>query len=369
MEFTLLKKDPSTSARTGRIATAHGLVETPVFMPAGTQGTVKSLLPEMLREAGVKIIIGNTYHLYLRPGHEIIHALGGLHRFMNWDGPILTDSGGFQVYSLTSLRKIAYEGIIFHSHIDGSKHLLTPTLAVEIQESLGSDIIMCLDECLPYPTTFAAAEKSLALTTRWARQSKEVKKDSTQAIFGIIQGGCYPELRKRAVADLTDIGFNGYAIGGLSVGEPKDIMFKVVREITPLMPEDSPRYLMGAGTPDDLVACVGYGIDMFDCVMPTRCARHGLLFTNEEKVVIRNTRYRNDSAPVDGSCDCYTCRNYSRAYLRHLFAAKEILAMILSTIHNIRYYMRLMEQIRDAIRDGRYAEFCKKFLCRGKGSL
>lgn len=364
----MLKKDPSTSARTGRIDTAHGSIETPVFIPVGTQGTVKSLLPEMLREAGVKIILGNTYHLYLRPGKEIIRDLGGLHRFMNWDGPILTDSGGFQVYSLTSLRKITDEGIVFRSHIDGSKHLLTPAFAVEIQESLGSDIMMCLDECPPYPTTFAAAEKSLTLTTKWAKQSREVKKDSAQAIFGIIQGGCYPELRKRAVADLTGIGFNGYALGGLSVGEPKELMFSVVRETAPLMPENSPRYLMGAGTPDDLVACAGYGIDMFDCVMPTRCARHGLLFTNEEKVVIRNARYRNDSAPVDGSCDCYTCRNYSRAYLRHLFAAKEILAMILSTIHNIRFYMRLMERIREAIRDGRYAEFSKKFLCRGKDS-
>jgi queuine tRNA-ribosyltransferase len=364
MEFTLLKKDPSTMARTGRIATDHGSVETPVFMPAGTQGTVKSLLPEMLREAGVKIILGNTYHLHLRPGQDIIHNLGGLHRFMNWDGPILTDSGGFQVFSLTSLRNITDEGIIFRSHIDGSKRLLTPELAVEIQESLGSDIMMCLDECLPYPTTFAAAEKSLALTTRWARQSREVKKESAQAIFGIVQGGCYAELRKRAIADLTEIGFSGYALGGLSVGEPKDVMFELVEEITPLMPEDRPRYLMGAGTPGDLVACVGYGIDMFDCVMPTRCARHGLLFTNEEKVVIRNARYRNDGAPVDVSCDCYTCRNYSRAYLRHLFAAKEILAMILSTIHNIRYYMLLMERIRKEIRDGRYAEFSKEFLSR-----
>lgn len=360
----MLKKDPSTAARTGMIATAHGLVETPVFMPAGTQGTVKSLLPEMLREAGVKIILGNTYHLYLRPGHEIIRDLGGLHKFINWDGPILTDSGGFQVYSLSSLRKITDEGIIFRSHIDGSKHLLTPAFAVEIQEDLGSDIMMCLDECPPYPSTFATVEKSLVLTTRWARQSREIKKASTQAIFGIVQGGCYPELRKRAIEDLTDIGFNGYALGGLSVGEPKDIMFEVISEITPLMPEDSPRYLMGAGTPDDLVACVGYGIDMFDCVIPTRCARHGLLFTNEEKVVIRNARYRNDSAPVDGNCDCYTCRNYSRAYLRHLFTAKEILAMILATIHNIRYYMRLMERIREAISDSRYAEFSKEFLSR-----
>ena len=362
----MLKKDPSTAARTGKITTDHGSVETPVFMPPGTQGTVKALLPEMLREAGVKIILGNTYHLYLRPGQDTIRTLGGLHKFMHWDGPILTDSGGFQVYSLTSLRKVTDEGIIFRSHIDGSKHLLTPELAIEIQESLGSDIMMCLDECLPYPTTFAAAEKSLALTTRWARQSRAAKKDSAQAIFGIVQGGFFTELRKRALTDLTEIGFDGYALGGLSVGEPKDVMNEIVSEITPLMPEDRPRYLMGVGTPEDLVSCVGNGIDMFDCVMATRCARHGLLFTNEKNVVIRNARYRNDEFPVDESCDCYTCRNYSRAYLRHLFAAKEILAMILSSIHNIRYYMRLMERIREAINDGRYAEFSKGFLSRKK---
>jgi queuine tRNA-ribosyltransferase len=364
MEFKLLKKDTHTAARMGMLVTPHGSVETPCFMPVGTQGTVKSLLPEMLREAGVKMILGNTYHLYLRPGKEIIHKLGGLHKFMNWGGPILTDSGGFQVYSLTSLRKITAEGIVFRSHIDGSKHILTPEIAVEIQESLGSDIMMCLDECAPYPVAFAEMEKSLALTAKWAKQSREVKKNSAQAIFGIVQGGCYPELRKRASEELAEIGFDGYAIGGLSVGEPKELMFGTVSETAPLLPEGSPKYLMGVGTPDDLVTCAGYGIDMFDCVMPTRCARHGLLFTSEEKVVIRNARYRNDGAPVDESCDCYTCRNYTRAYLRHLFAAKEILAMILSTIHNIRFYMRLMERIREAIINDSYAEFSKNFLCR-----
>jgi queuine tRNA-ribosyltransferase len=366
MNFTLLKKDLTTAARTGRISSAHGGVDTPVFMPVGTQGTVKSLLPEMLREAGVEIILGNTYHLYLRPGPEVIRDMGGLHRFMNWNGPILTDSGGFQVYSLASLRKVAPEGVVFQSHIDGSKHFLTPRLAIEIQEALGSDIMMCLDECPPYPTAFAAAEKSLALTTSWARQCRESKNDGAQALFGIVQGGCYPELRKRALEELAGIGFDGYALGGLSVGEPKEIMLDLVGEITPLMPEDRPRYLMGAGTPEDIVTCVGHGIDMFDCVMPTRCARHGLLFTNAGKIVIRNARYRSDGLPVDGSCDCYTCRNYSRAYLRHLFAAKEILAMILSTIHNIRYYMRLMEQIREAINNGGYGDFSKEFLSRGE---
>ena len=366
MEFTLLKKDPASEARLGKIITDHGKVDTPVFMPVGTQGTVKSLVPEMLREAGVEMVLSNTYHLYLRPGHEIIHELGGLHRFMQWHGPILTDSGGFQVYSLAPLRKVTAEGVIFRSHIDGSKHFISPRLAVEIQEALGSDIMMCLDECPPYPTTFADAEKSLALTTQWAKESRYVKQCSRQALFGIVQGGCYPELRQRAVRELINIGFDGYALGGLSVGEPKESMFELIRDFTPLLPENSPRYLMGAGTPDDIVVCVGYGIDMFDCVMPTRCARHGLLFTNEEKVVIRNARYRKDEAPVDLSCDCHTCRNYSRAYLRHLFAAKEILAMILSTIHNVRYYMRLMERIREAIEGGRYAEFSREFLSRGK---
>jgi len=364
MEFKLVKKDPATEARQGRISTAHGQVETPVFMPVGTQGTVKALLPEMLQEAGVKVVLGNTYHLYLRPGHELISNLGGLHKFMHWSGLILTDSGGFQIYSLAPLRKITQEGVLFRSHIDGTKHFLSPRLAVEIQQALGSDIMMCLDECPPYPTSFAAAEKSLSLTTSWAQECRAAKKNTPQALFGIVQGGCYRELRQRAAAELVEIGFDGYALGGLSVGEPKDIMLDLVREITPLLPENSPRYLMGAGTPEDIVSCVAHGIDMFDCVIPTRCARHGLLFTNEKKVVIRNARYRNDEGPVDPSCDCYTCRNYSRAYLRHLFVAKEILAMTLCTIHNVRYYMRLMENIRAAITEGRYHEFCKEFLSR-----
>ena len=364
MEFNLIKQDTATGARRGRIITAHGQVETPVFMPVGTQGTVKSLLPEMLQAAGVGIVLSNTYHLYLRPGHELIRSLGGLHRFMHWTGPILTDSGGFQVYSLAPLRKITPEGVLFQSHIDGSKHFISPALAVEIQEALGSDIMMCLDECPPYGTTFAAAEKSLSLTTSWARKCRAAKNDTPQALFGILQGSSYPELRRRALAELLEIGFDGYALGGLSVGEPKDIMFDLVREITPLLPAHSPRYLMGAGLPEDIVFCVGQGIDMFDCVIPTRSARHGLLFTNEKKVVIRNARYRNDEGPVDPACDCYACRNYSRAYLRHLFVAKEILAMILCSIHNVRYYMRLMENIRAAITEDRYGEFSKEFLSR-----
>jgi len=361
-QFELLKKDPSTGARLGKIYTPHGEVNTPVFMPVATQGTVKSLIPETVRELGAEMILTNTYHLYLRPGHEIINALGGIHRFMNWSSPILTDSGGFQVYSLGALRKITEDGVIFQSHIDGSKHFISPELAIEIQEALGSDIMMCLDECTPYPAGFAEAKKSLALTINWAKRCKASKKSDSQALFGIIQGGMHPDLRRLAVEEMcTNIGFDGYAQGGLSVGEPKEEMLRIAEAITPLLPEDKPRYLMGVGAPEDIVSCVGYGIDMFDCVIPTRCARNGLLFTNHEKVVIKNARYRNDDAPVDSSCDCYTCRNYSRAYLRHLYMAKEILAMTLNTVHNIRYFMRLMERIRTAIEDGKYSEFKKDF--------
>jgi queuine tRNA-ribosyltransferase len=362
-QFELLRKDPSSGARLGRIRTTHGEVNTPVFMPVATQGTVKSLIPETVQNLGAEIILANTYHLYLRPGHETIRKLGGLHKFMNWGAPILTDSGGFQVYSLGALRKISDEGVIFKSHIDGSMHFISPELAIEIQEALGSDIMMCLDECTAYPATFPEAEKSLALTLNWARRSKAIKKNNEQALFGIIQGGIYPDLRLRAVEDISEnIGFDGYAIGGLSVGEPKEEMLNITSLIAPLLPDDKPRYLMGAGTPEDIVTCVDYGIDMFDCVIPTRCARHGLLFTNHEKVVIRHAQYRDDDSPLDGTCDCYTCRNYSRAYLRHLYMAKEILAMVLNTIHNVRYFMHLMDRIRAAIRDDKYTEFKNYFL-------
>ena len=362
-QFRLLKKDPSTGARVGKIYTSHGEVNTPVFMPVATQGTVKSLIPETVRELGAEMILTNTYHLYLRPGHDIIKNLGGLQKFMNWNSPILTDSGGFQVYSLGSLRKITDDGVLFQSHIDGSRHFISPELAIEIQEALGSDIMMCLDECTPYPASFEEAKKSLDLTTNWAGRCKNSKKNNNQALFGIIQGGIYLDLRMLAVENISaNIGFDGYALGGLSVGEPKEDMLRIAETITPLLPEDTPRYLMGVGTPEDIVACVSYGIDMFDCVIPTRCARNGLLFTNHEKVVIKHARYRDDDSPIDSKCDCYTCRNYSRAYLRHLYMAKEILAMTLNTIHNIRYFMHLMEQIRAAIRDGVYREFKNSFL-------
>jgi queuine tRNA-ribosyltransferase len=360
--FEVLKKDIQTGARLGRIMTSHGEVHTPVFMPVGTQGTVKALLPETLSELGVEMILGNTYHLYLRPGHQLIRDLGGLHHFMHWDKPILTDSGGFQVYSLGALRKITEAGVLFQSHIDGSRHFISPEIAVSIQEALGSDIVMCLDECTPYPVTLREAEKSLDLTLQWAVRSKKAAKNSEQALFGIVQGGMYPDLRKKSVEKLVEINFDGYALGGLSVGEPKEIMMNTVVNINPLLPFDKPRYLMGVGLPEDIVACVDHGVDLFDCVIPTRSARNGLLFTNHEKVVIKHARYRDDPLPVDRLCDCYTCRNYSRAYLRHLFMAKEILAMVLNTIHNIRFYMRLMERIREAIREDRYLEFKEKFL-------
>ena len=367
MEFTLIAKDPVCGARLGKIATPHGNIHTPAFMPVGTQGTVKALMPEQVSSLGAEIILGNTYHLYLRPGHDLIARLGGLHRFMNWHGPILTDSGGFQIYSLGALRKISEEGAAFQSHIDGSSHFLSPETAVEIQEALGSDIMMCLDECIPYPAERAQAETALARTARWALRCKNSRRNSQQALFGIVQGGVYPDLRRRGVEEMTAIGFDGYALGGLSVGEPKELMIENLAATAPLLPEEKPRYLMGVGTPEDLVDGVYHGIDMFDCVMPTRSARNGLLFTNGEKVVIKNARHREDGSPIDSTCDCYTCRNYTRAYLRHLYVAGEILSMVLNTIHNLRYYLRLMERIREAIREGRYPDFRNRFLERAAG--
>jgi queuine tRNA-ribosyltransferase len=331
-------------------------------MPVGTQGTVKSMLPEEIKNCGAEIILGNTYHLYLRPGHETIQKMGGLHRFMNWPDPILTDSGGFQVYSLSALRKITPDGVMFRSHIDGSQHFLSPQKAIEIQEALGSDIMMCLDDCTPYPATLSQTKESLALTVKWADFCRTAKTSVNQALFGIIQGGTYLDLRKQAVEQTAVLGFDGYALGGVSVGEPKEIMYEITDLITPLLPADKPRYLMGVGTPQDIVFGVSCGIDMFDCVIPTRCARHGLLFTNSEKIVIKNSRWRECNDPLDKTCDCYTCKHYSRAYLRHLYVAGEILSMVLNTIHNVRYYMRLMEQIRAALKEGRFLEFKSDFL-------
>ncbi len=361
MKFELTARDPGSAARLGKITTPHGVIRTPAFMPVGTQGTVKGVLPETVRSLGADIILGNTYHLYMRPGHQLIKTMGGLHKFMNWNRPILTDSGGFQVYSLGALRKINDEGALFQSHIDGSKHFLSPEKAVEIQEALGSDIMMCLDECIAYPADRKKTEEALARTAKWAKRCRSAQTNGDQALFGIVQGGFFPDLRRQGVEDMAGIGFDGYAIGGVSVGEPKDIMMDTLAFTAPLLPVDAPRYLMGVGTPDDVVEGVFNGIDMFDCVMPTRTARNGLLFTNTGKVVIRNARYREDSSPIETGCDCYTCQNYSRAYLRHLYVAGEILAMVLNTIHNLRYYLRLMERIRDAVGKGKFSEFRREF--------
>ncbi len=358
-EFELLKRD--CGARVGRIETPHGSFETPVFMPVGTQGTVKSLTPEEVRGIGGEIILCNTYHLYLRPGHKLIKELGGLHHFIHWERPLLTDSGGFQLYSLGNLKKITEEGVTIQSHIDGAIHFLTPELNIEIQEDLGADIIMCLDECTPYPSSYHYTLDSLLLTTRWALRCKRAKKRKDQALFGITQGGVYGELRQQSANEIAEIGFDGYAIGGLSVGETKSVMFEMLDSTLPYLPEDSPRYLMGVGRPEDLVECIGMGIDMFDCVMPTRHARNGMLFTGFGELIIKNSRYFKDPDPIDPKCSCYTCKSFSRAYLRHLFLSQEILAARLNTIHNLYYYFNLIKEIREAIREDRFSEFCQEF--------
>jgi queuine tRNA-ribosyltransferase len=336
-------------------------------MPVGTQGTVKALSPDELTSAGVNIILGNTYHLYLRPGHEIIKKLGGLHKFINWSGPILTDSGGFQVYSLNKLNKLTEEGALFRSHLDGSEHLLTPERAIEIQEALGSDIIMTFDECTSYPVSHEVASQSMKLTTRWARRCKDAKTRADQALYGIVQGGVFNDLRMESAERLVEIGFDGYAVGGLSVGEGTEEMCRVLEETVPYLPEDKTRYLMGVGMPEDLVEGVARGIDMFDCVLPTRNARNGMLFTSSGKLVIKNAQYADDPLPVEEDCTCYTCRNFSRAYLRHLYMSKEILSSRLNAIHNISYYMKLMSEIRQAISEERFLEFKKAFYSKREG--
>jgi queuine tRNA-ribosyltransferase len=318
-------------------------------MPVGTQATVKSLTPEDLQDLGTEVILGNTYHLYLRPGHETIRQVGGLHRFMHWDRPILTDSGGYQIFSLGELVTVKEEGVTFQSHIDGSKHTLSPEMVIEIQKSMGSDIMMCLDECTPYPATREETLQSLKLTTLWARRCREVERSSEKALFGIVQGGMHVDLRENSLVDLIELDFDGYAIGGLSVGEDKSTMFTVIAHIGPKLPDQKPRYLMGVGTPEDILSAVKMGIDLFDCVLPTRNARNGLLFTRFGKVSIKNSKYAQDTRPVDEDCQCYTCRHYSRAYLRHLFMAREILSNRLNTIHNLFYYMEFMSSIREAI--------------------
>jgi len=362
IKYRLIKKDSRTNARLGILETPHGIIETPVFMPVGTQATVKAMTPEELKEIGATIILSNTYHLYLRPGHKIIEKAGGLHKFMNWDRAILTDSGGFQIFSLSSLRKIKEEGVEFRSHIDGSKHFFTPEKVIEIQNALGSDIIMSFDECAPYPADYDYVKKSMELTIKWAERGKKAHKNTEkQALFGIVQGGIYEDLRKECAQRLVEMDFPGYSIGGLSVGEPKNVMYDIVDLTTEYLPENKPRYLMGVGSPDDLIEGVIRGVDMFDCVLPTRIARNGTVFTSKGKLIVRDAPYAEDFSPLDEECDCYTCKNYSRAYIRHLFKANEILAARLATIHNLYFLIKLMERIREAIRQDRLLEFKKQF--------
>lgn len=371
--FEILREDGP--ARTGLLRLARGDIHTPAFMPVGTNATVKAMSPEELKEMGAEIILGNTYHLYLRPGHEVIRTVGGLHRFMNWDRPILTDSGGFQVYSLSALREIGENGVHFKSHIDGSMHFIGPVEAMEIQYALGSDIAMVFDDCTPYPATYDYALSSLKLTLSWARICKEYHRKSSESggqglqklmapkLFGIVQGAMYKELRKMSVEELLNIGFDGYAVGGLSVGEPKDVMREMINFVGPLLPEDRPRYLMGIGDLSDVLVAVEAGFDMFDCVMPTRNARNGTLFTSEGRISIKRAEYRTDERPLDPECRCYTCRNYTRAYLRHMFLTKEILSMRLNTLHNLYFYLNFFRNMRSAITNGRFKEF--KEACEG----
>ncbi len=356
-DFKVLHKDEASHARLGELTLAHGKVDTPVFMTVGTQGTVKGLTPAQLREAGAPMVLGNTYHLMLRPGSERIAALGGLHRFMGWDGPILTDSGGFQVFSLAKLSKKCADGVQFASHVDGSKHWLDPETSMKIQADLGSDIAMAFDDCTPYGADHAATRASMELTHAWAKRSLLAFRGGDQNLFGIVQGGMFEDLRRESVETLCAMPFAGFAIGGLSVGEPKPEMYRVLAFTAPLMPADKPRYLMGVGTPADLVNAVSAGVDMFDCVMPTRNARNGQAFTTLGTLSIKNAQHRDENLPLDPECACYACRNFSRAYLHHLYKAGEILAAVLMTLHNVAFYQALMARMRTAIRQGTFAAY------------
>ncbi len=364
MQFTLHKQDGL--ARRGTLELAHGKVETPAFMPVGTYGTVKAMSPLELTEIDAHIVLGNTFHLWLRPGLEVIAAHGGLHKFMGWDKPILTDSGGFQVWSLGDLRKITEEGVKFRSPINGDSCFLTPEESMRIQRVLNSDIVMIFDECTPYPATLKEANDSMQLSLRWAKRSKQAHEGNPNALFGIIQGGMHEELRDVSREGLEQIGFDGYAIGGLSVGEPKEDMLRILAHTAPKMPQEKPRYLMGVGTPEDLVAAVSQGVDMFDCVMPTRNARNGWLFTQYGDVKIKNASYKNDINPLDADCACYTCRNFTRAYLHHLHRIGEILGSRLNTIHNLHYYQQLMSGMRGAIEAGTFDTFKQEFAAKRK---
>ncbi|MBP7056618.1 MAG: tRNA guanosine(34) transglycosylase Tgt [Candidatus Omnitrophica bacterium] len=389
--FKLLHKDPHTRARAGVLDTAHGPIETPVFMPVGTQGTVKSLSVEELKSCSAQVILGNAYHLYLRPGLDIIEKCGGLHKFIGWDRPILTDSGGYQVFSLAKLRKLSDEGAEFSSHIDGAKHFLTPEKVIDIQRMLGSDIMMMFDECVHYPAARDYVEQSLALTTRWAKRSRDYfnkttfiamaegqkqskkeiassltafapRNDKRQLLFGIVQGSTYLDLRKRAVEELVGIGFDGYAIGGVSVGEPEQLIYEIAEYTAGLLPEDKARYLMGVGMPPDMLEAISRGIDMFDCVVPTRNGRNGQAFTWDGELQLRNAVFKEDARPIDENCGCFACRNHTRAYIRHLFNAEEILGLRLVSLHNIYFYVRLIQMSREAILENRFEKFKKEFL-------
>jgi len=374
--FNLLKTDERTRARRGIVHTPHGDIQTPIFMPVGTAATVKAMRPEQVEEMGAQIILSNTYHLYLRPGHDIVKEAGGLHKFMNWNKPILTDSGGFQVFSLGKMRKITEEGVKFQSHIDGSRHMLSPEKSIEVQHALGSDIMMAFDECAPYPADRDYVKRSFERTSRWLERCKAYHEEYcernggesqvlgegvNQSLFGIMQGGVYKDMRRESAAQVVDMDLPGYSIGGLSVGEPKEIMYDVMDDCVELLPKNKPRYLMGVGSPDCLFEGVERGIDMFDCVLPTRIARHGMAMTSQGRVNIKNKKYERDYTPLDPNCDCYVCRNYSRAYLRHLFKADEILSAMLMSTHNLHFLIKTMENIRQSIDEGRFSEYKKEF--------
>lgn len=365
MEFTIEGRDPGCAARAGRLRLAHGEVKTPVFMPVGTQGTVKALSQEDLESIGAQIILGNAYHLYLRPGTEVLDEAGGLHRFMNWKRPLLTDSGGFQVFSLTALNKVTPNGVIFQSHLDGSRHEFTPEKAIDVQRSIGADIIMCFDECTPYPSSHEKAAKSMRMTHAWAERCRAHWRDGddgSQALFGIVQGSTFEDLRKESAEGLVALDFPGYAIGGVSVGESKEEMAAVVDWVAPLLPDEKPRYLMGVGPPEDFLEAISLGVDMFDCVMPTRNARNGSLFTSEGRVNIKNAKHARDFGPLDPACACPVCRTYSRAYLSHLFRAGEILALRLNTLHNLYFMLQLAAHAREAILAGAFIDFKRAIL-------
>ncbi len=360
-EYQLKKECEDTKARVGELSTPHGKIETPIFMPVGTKATVKTMTPDELKKIEAQIILSNTYHLYLRPGHDLIKEAGGLHQFMNWDRPILTDSGGFQVFSLGDMNKINEEGVAFKSHLDGSKHFISPEKSIEIQTALGADIIMAFDECAPYPAERDYVKDSLKRTTRWLERCIEVKERDDQALFGIMQGGMYRELREESAKEIVQFDLPGYAIGGLSVGEPKEKMLEVLDYAPDLLPQNKPRYLMGVGTPFDLFEGVMRGVDMFDCVFPTRIARNGAVFTSEGRLTIRNATYKRDFTPLDPECDCYVCRNYTRGYIRHLIKQNEILGVRLTTYHNLYFLLQMMKRIRESIIEDRFLEYRKEF--------